>query len=145
MTPELYKKTSRSPFLFDPFALLDDVLVHPFGHSASVSEFRTDLTDEGDAYQLTCDLPGFRRENIELTVEDGTLVLSAERHSEHEDAEKKGKFLRMERSYGTFRRRFDLAGIDSAGITARYADGVLTLRLPKAEHTTPPTRKIEIG
>ena len=55
----------------------------------------------------------------------------AERHSEHEDQDKKGNYVRCERSYGSYQRAFDISGVEVADISAQYNDGVLKLNMPK--------------
>ena len=94
--------------------------------------------------QLTADLPGFSKDDIKIDINDNTLTLSAERHSEYEEKEKKGKYIRVERSYGSYSRSFDLTGIKSDDITASYENGVLTLELPKEEEVKPVSRRLEI-
>ena len=73
------------------------------------------------------------------------MTITAERHSDHEEKDKKGNYLRCERSYGSYQRSFDLSGIDESGIKAEYADGVLKLTLPKKSPEVPAARRIEIA
>lgn len=121
---------------FDPFTKLDKVFFgDPFFSNATtaVAAFGTDVTDEGDHYQLTADLPGFKKDDIEINVEDGILTISAERNEESEDKDNKGRYIRRERTYGSYKRSFDLTEVDDDNITAKYEDGVLTLTLPKKQ------------
>ena len=66
---------------------------------------------------------------------------SAERHSEHEDKDKRGKFVRCERSYGSYSRSFDVSGIRTEDIKAAYKDGVLELTLPKKQAAPAPANR----
>lgn len=121
---------------FDPFQRLDKVFFgDPFFSNATtaVAAFGTDVTDEGDHYQLTADLPGFKKDDIDISVEDGILTISAERNEETEDKDSKGHYIRRERTYGSYKRSFDLTEVDDENITAKYEDGVLTLALPKKQ------------
>lgn len=121
---------------FDPFQRLDRFFARdPFFSEAmtAANAFGTDVTDEGDFYQLTADLPGFKKEDISIDVEDGMLTIKAERNEENEEKDKKGRYLRRERSYGSYQRSFDLSDVDDDRITAKYEDGVLTLELPKKQ------------
>lgn len=130
---------------YDPFADLEKRFFgDDFFTAPSLTQFRTDITDEGDAYQLKADLPGFDKNNIHLDLEGDNLVIRAERHSEHEDKEKEGKYVRCERSYGSYTRSFDVSGIKTDDIGAKYVDGVLTLTLPKKENKLPASRRLEI-
>lgn len=105
--------------------------------------FRTDVTDEGDHYLLETDLPGFDKNDIHLELEGDTLTIRAERHAKTEQMEK-DKIVRMERSYGSYSRSYDISEIDAEAIKAKYDNGVLQLTLPKKEQLPPASRKIEI-
>ena len=128
--------------LWNPFHELDEIEKNFFG--TKQASFKTDIKDEGDHYLLEADLPGFKKEDISIDVDDGYLTITATRKSEYEDKDKKGSYVRVERSYGTYARSFSLDGIDSDKISAELNDGVLALTLPKEEKVLPKTRKLEI-
>lgn len=117
-----------------------------FGDGAwnrSLAEFKTDIQDKGDSYLLQADLPGFKKEDIRIDLDGETMTIRAERHSEHEEQDKKGSYVRCERSYGSYERAFDVSGIDTDKIGAQYADGVLKLTMPKKSATVS-AKQIEI-
>ena len=91
---------------------------------------------------LEADLPGFKKEDIKIDLENDRLTIKAERKSEHED--NKNGYVRRERHFGSFERSFDVSGIDTSGIKANYTDGVLTLTLPKRPELVPDNRSIVI-
>jgi HSP20 family protein len=100
-----------------------------------------DLREDEESYVLTAELPGVRRDNIAIRVEEGFLTLEGERPmgSDAKDAD----HLRVERSYGPFARTFALPGpVDEQKVAARLHLGVLEVFLPKAAHRT--TRSIKI-
>ena len=66
------------------------------------------------------------------------------RHSDYEDTNKKGAYIRCERSYGSYARSFDVSGVDTTGIRAAYHDGVLTVTLPKRSARKPESQTIVI-
>ena len=126
------------------FNVFDNFERNFFGGSTSVSAFRTDIRDEGDKFVLEAELPGFAKEDIQLNVKDGILTITAE-HSENQDQkDDKGTYIRRERRYGSFSRSFDITGINEAGITAAYNNGILELNLPKAVPVVPESRRIAI-
>ena len=92
---------------------------------------KTDIREMDDSYELAVDLPGFKKEDIHVDVDGDTMTIRAERHSEHEDQDKKGNYVRCERSYGSYQRAFDISGVEVANISAQYNDGVLKLNMPK--------------
>lgn len=136
---------------YNPFREIEDFerkfFDEPFGEffaNGDIAEFKTDITDEGDSFVMEADLPGFDKKDIHLDLADNTLTISAERHSNHEQKDKKDKYLRVERSYGKYSRQFDVSSIDTDNIKAKYENGVLTLTLPKKHQQLPEAKHLEI-
>ena len=110
-----------------------------------------DISDE-ERQQLLDDMQrqldnyceGLTFEIGEATAQGRTMTISAERHSEHENEEKKGSYVCCERTYGKYQRSFDVSGIDTDGIKAKYADGVLAVTLPKLVEVKPAAKAIAI-
>lgn len=101
-----------------------------------------DIFEEDGAFVVTADLPGLKKDDIDVSIEDNVLTVSGERNFEKSEGE--GTFRRVERSYGTFRRSFTLPrGVDAAKVQASFEDGVLTLSLPKTEVAK--SRKITVS
>lgn len=115
-----------------------------FFESDAFGGFRTDIKDQGDSYLLEADLPGFDKKDIHLDLNGDTLSINAQRHSEHEEKDKKNKYIRCERSYGSYRRDFDVSMIDAQNIKAKYDNGVLKLTLPKKSETISDSKRLEI-
>lgn len=90
-----------------------------------------DVTENGESYIVKADLPGIKKEDINVTVHDGILTISAETKSE--DEKKEGdKVIRRERRYGKYSRSMSLGQqVDEDNVKAAYKDGVLELLLPK--------------
>ena len=130
--------------LFNPFRDMDNFEKSFWGDMAA-ADFKTDIKDNGKEYVLEADLPGFKKEDIHVDIEDGYLTISAERNSESEKKDDKGNFVRRERSYGSFSRSFDVSSVKTDDITGEYKDGVLTLTMPKKEENVPTSRRIDIG
>ncbi len=141
-----YRRNSINAW--NPFSEMEEMEKRLFNNSffsnADLAELKTDITDEGDHYLLKADLPGFKKEDIHLNLDGDTLTIQAERHSEHEDTDKKGKYVCCERSYGAYSRSFDVSGIQADGISASYEGGVLELKMPKKEAQVPASRQISI-
>lgn len=129
--------------VYDPFRAFDEMERAFFGsQQPAVLSFRTDVTDTGDSYKLEAELPGFKKDDIKIDIENDCLTISAERH-EHKE-EQKPNFVKRERMYGSYSRSFDVSGIDVDRISAAYTDGILTLELPKKVETPPASRRLEI-
>ncbi len=101
-----------------------------------------DILETDGAFVVTADLPGLKKDDIDVSIEDNVLTVSGERKFEKNEDE--GTFRRVERSYGTFRRSFALPrGVDPSKVEAKFEDGVLTLNLPKSELAK--SRKITVS
>jgi HSP20 family protein len=97
---------------------------------------RVDLSETEDAYHIHLDLPGIVRDDLNLNYHDGLLSISGERRSESREEET--NYVRIERQAGPFYRSYKLTKtIDSTKIEAKYEDGVLHIRAPKAEESKP--------
>jgi hypothetical protein rflaF_12589 len=132
---------------YNPFQTMDEFernFFNPSFFETTLEQFKTDIKDDGDSYTLQADLPGFDKKDIHLDLNNDVLTISAERHSEHEDKDKKGKFVRCERSYGTYTRQFDVSNINTDAMKAKYENGVLTLNMPKKSAQLPTAKRVEI-
>jgi HSP20 family protein len=105
---------------------------------------RVDIKEAGDHYEITAELPGVDKKDIQVHVRDGILTLEAESTKESKE-QKKGKVIRQERRYGKFMRSFNLgADVQEADIKAEFKDGVLTLQAPKIVEKVQERRRIEV-
>ncbi len=138
---ELIPFTTRHVNAYDPFRAFDE-LQRSFFNERPTLGFRTDVIDTGDAYKLDAELPGFKKEDISIDVENDCLTISVERKVEDED--KRPNYVKRERVYGSFSRSFDVSGINVEGIEAAYKDGILTLTMPKKVEQKPARCKLEI-
>ena len=127
------------------FDLFDNFEKNFFGSSnSSMPAFRTDIRDLGDKFLMVAELPGFDKEDIQLDLKDGFLTIKAQHKEAQDEKDAQGSYIRRERRLGTFARAFDISGIDEAGITASYTNGILSLTLPKQAPVVPAARQIAI-
>ncbi len=133
---------NRRSDVYDPFRAMDEFERRFFGNGA-MTEYKTDIVDEGDAYRLETELPGFDREDIKVDLDGETLTVTAEHSEEKKEERKKDKYLRSERTFSSYSRSFNVANVKTDEIDAEYKDGVLTLRLPKKDETVQ-ARRLEI-
>ena len=111
------------------------------GEKATVWAPDVDIKETDKDIQLKADLPGMRKEDIDISVDEDQLIIKGER--EYEKEEKDRDFVRVERSYGSFYRSFNIGvPVKADQIKAAYRDGVLEIVLPKAEAKKP--KKIEV-
>ena len=107
-----------------------------FGASVTSWAPPLDLHEDKDQYTVSLELPGLKREDISVQIEDGDLVITGERKSEN--VSESTEVHRQERFYGKFARTISLgAEVKAESVKAAYKDGILTVTLPKAEAAKP--------
>jgi HSP20 family protein len=141
---------------WEPFRDIDDVfdrfLADAFRRQPrNTAEGRTgvdwapvaDISENDGEYLIKADLPEVRREDVNLSVQDGVLTLSGERRQEQR--EESARVHRTERNYGSFARRFALPeNADEAAIRAESKDGVIVIHIPKQAVQQPQPRQIQV-
>lgn len=102
---------------------------------ANLLQIRIDVEEKEKAFWVRADIPGVKKEDINVRIDGNTVQIDAESKQDKEVKEK-GKLLRSERYYGAVSRSFSLSqDIDEARAVAKYENGVLNLELPKKEAT----------
>ncbi len=103
----------------------------------------TDFVECDGEYRITAELPGMSGENIDIKLSDGTITIRGEKSEEKKD-EKEDYFV-SERRYGEFQRTLSLpSGVDADAVKADFANGVLTVTLPKTQEAKQKERKVEV-
>ncbi len=132
--------------LFDDF--MDFPVFNGFGedidkklygkHAAQV--MKTDVHENDESYELDIDLPGFKKDEIDLRLENGCLIIGAAKGLDKDETDKKGKIIRQERYAGSMQRSFYVGDdITVDDVKAKFEDGVLKLTIPKKQ----PAKQIE--
>ncbi|HNZ99006.1 Hsp20/alpha crystallin family protein [Ruminococcus sp.] len=115
-----------------------------FGDSMPINSCRTDIRDDGDKYVLESELPGFEKEDIKLDINGTQLTIAAEHSTNSDEKDEKGNYIRRERTFGSYKRSFDVSDVDTEAISAAYKNGILTLELPKKKPEEPVSKRLEI-
>ncbi len=130
----MYMPTIFGEDLFDE--LLDGFTrpVRRKGTTAAAGLMKTDVTEHEDAFELGIELPGYKKENIQLQLKDGYLNIQANNNAENEEKDKKGNYVRRERFYGSCQRSFYVGdNLTEEDIKAKFEDGILKITVPKKE------------
>jgi len=102
-----------------------------------------DMLEKEHSYTVRAEMPGVKKDDLDVSVHDGLLTINAESHHQHEDKEE-GRVIHQERRYGKYVRTIRLGkDVDGSNVKAKYSDGILELELPKLEEVKP--KKIEIS
>ena len=95
---------------------------------------KTDIKEMDDKYELSIELPGYKKEEVELTLENGYLQITASKEEKNEEKNDEGKIIRQERYSGSMRRNFYVGDdVTHEDITAKFEDGILVIGVPKKE------------
>jgi HSP20 family protein len=144
---------------WDPFKELNDMsqrlnrmFGRPVAHSEAGRDAMTtidwapsvDISETDNEYVIKAEIPEVKKEDVKVTVEDGQLTIQGERKQEKE--EKGKRYHRIERSYGSFMRSFDVPdNVDESKAKAEFKEGMLTLTLPKSEKAKPKALEVKIS
>ncbi|HEX6241418.1 MAG TPA: Hsp20/alpha crystallin family protein [Polyangiales bacterium] len=132
--------------VWDPFADLNRIqreFEKSYFGPRSRADFAppVDVHEDAESLVLRAELPGLKKEDVDISIDSNVLTLKGERKMEKEEQGR--RYHRVERSYGTFLRQFQLSNnIDTSKINAQLTDGILTVRLAKREELKP--RKIDV-
>ena len=146
----LFEPRMLEPRIFDP--LISDTFDAMFRRFMTplrmdfqipVEDMRVDVTESGESYKVTADLPGVSKDDINVSIDGNMVTIEAEMKRSKETTDKSGKVLRSERYSGLMSRAFTLTqDVDDTKASAKYEDGVLTLELPKKESI--PSKRLAI-
>lgn len=136
----LARRNFFNDFLSDPFDFgFFDTSDTP---KVTSSLMKTDIKETSGAYELDIDLPGFKKENVEISLDDGYLTINAHTERKEEDKDDDGSYLRKERFVGTCRRSFYVGDdISEEDISAKFDNGILKINVPKKELPKPEDKK----
>ncbi len=134
----------------DPLKMFEDVFnerLTPFFSSMGsmmAPTFKVDISEDDKAFYLNADIPGVKKEDVKVTMEEDVLCITAERMQEEE--EKKKNYHRVERSWGSLSRSFTIGdNVDGEGIRASYDNGVLKIVVPKKEPEAKKSKEISVS
>ncbi|MEI8168685.1 MAG: Hsp20/alpha crystallin family protein [Rhodoferax sp.] len=134
------------PTLNDPLDTMFRRFMAPIRMDRNLEELdiRVDVVEKNGAFKVRADLPGVKKEDINVRIDGNIVQIDAETKREKDIKEDDGKVLRSERYYGAVSRSFSLAqDVDESKAIAKYENGVLTLELPKK--TTSVSKRLEIS
>ncbi|MBQ1551791.1 MAG: Hsp20/alpha crystallin family protein [Bacilli bacterium] len=105
------------------------------------NRMKCDIYEKDNKYYIEMEVPGFNKEDIDISLKEGYLTVKAEKKMSNEEKDEEKKYLRKERNYIRTERSFNLGNIDEENIDASFENGVLKIEIPKAEENK---RTIEI-
>ncbi len=94
---------------------------------------KTDVRETDDTYEVDIDLPGFKKDQIDVRIENGYMTVSTAKGLDKDEKDKDGKYIRRERYAGSMSRTFYVGDIKAEDVKAKYEDGILKVTMPKKD------------
>jgi len=144
MRPSIKNNSKNNMYNYnDPFDMMNNMFNDFWGTGLETkSNMRCDVIEEDNDYKLLANLPGFNKDEIDISLKEDVLKVSAT-HKTNEDEEKKN-YIRRERTTTSYERSFRVENVGPQDIKASYENGVLTVVIPKKEPVEPKAEKISI-
>lgn len=131
MLPSIFGENLFDEFFNDPFALMTSGRDPLYGKHAK-NLMKTDVRELDGSYEIDIDLPGFKKDEVDIQLQDGCLTISAAKGLDKDEQDKKGRYIRQERYAGTMSRSFYVGeGVKPEDLHAKYEDGILQVTVPK--------------
>ena len=143
MLPSIFGESLFDDWMDFPFRGFGSDVDHKLYGKNAARVMKTDLREHDDGYELAIDLPGFKKDQISLTLNNGYLTITAQKGLEQDGKDDKGRIVHQERYTGTMSRSYYLGEhVTEEDVKARFEDGVLTLHFPKQEARKLPERRV---
>ena len=133
MMPSIFGENLFDEFFDDDFPMIPMRSIrNPLYGKNAKNLMKTDVRETDNTYELDIDLPGFKKDEVQLDLKDGYLTISAAKGLDKDQEDKKGKYIRQERYAGACSRSFFVGeGIEPREVSAKFEDGILRVSLPK--------------
>ena len=133
MMPSIFGENLFDEFFDDDFPMIPMRSIrNPLYGKNAKNLMKTDVRETDNTYELDVDLPGFKKDEVQLDLKDGYLTISAAKGLDKDQEDKKGKYIRQERYAGACSRSFFVGeGIEPRDVSAKFEDGILKISLPK--------------
>ena len=133
MLPSIFGENLFDEFFADPFGLTrgSEVSDHLYGKNAK-NLMKTDIREKDSGYELDIDLPGFKKDDLNIDLSNGYLTIQASKGLDKDEQDKDGRYIRRERYAGSMSRSFYVGDVKPEEVSAKFEDGILRLDLPKA-------------
>ena len=133
MMPAIFRENLFDDFFKDDFPTFPVLSGRdPLYGKHAKNLMKTDVRETENSYELDIDLPGFKKDEINVELKDGYLSISASKGLDEEQKNNEGKYIRQERYAGAMSRSFYVGkGIEPTDVSAKYADGILRIAIPK--------------
>ena len=145
MLPSIFGENLFDDFFGDPFGTMFPKAEHELYGKHAKNLMNTDVREVENGYEIDMNLPGFKKDEVEIQLQDGCLTVSAAKGLDKDEEDKKGRYIRQERYAGSLSRSFYVGeDVEPSEISGKFEDGILKLSIPKAEKKLPKSSSITI-
>ena len=132
MLPSIFGESLFDDWMGFPFRGFASDVDHKLYGKHAGNLMKTDLKEHEEEYELNVDLPGFKKDQIKLQLQNGYLTISVAKGLDEQEKDKQGRIMHQERYTGAMSRSYYIGeNLRQEDVKARFEDGVLTLRFPK--------------
>ena len=146
MLPSIFGENLFDDFFSDPFEMMMPQSRNPLYGKHAKNLMKTDVRETENSFEVDMDLPGFKKDEVNLELKDGYLTVSADKALDKDEKDNEGRYIRQERWNGSCSRSFYVGeGIRPENVSAKFENGILQISLPKADQKKlPETTSIAI-
>ena len=131
MLPSIFGENLFDDFFDDAFDKRFFGEHNPLYGKHAKNLMKTDVKEGKDCYKVAIDLPGFKKDEVDVELRDGYLTVSAAKGLDKDEEDKEGRYIRQERYAGACSRSFYVGDVEPDQVSAKYEDGILKISLPK--------------
>ena len=132
MLPSIFGENMFDDFFSDPFGMMVPQTRDALYGKHAKNLMKTDVRETENSYELDVDLPGFKKDEVNVDLKDGDLTISAAKGVDKDEQDKGGKYIRQERYAGACSRSFYVGkGVEPEEIGAKFENGILEISVPK--------------
>ncbi|MGE4353708.1 MAG: Hsp20/alpha crystallin family protein [Oscillospiraceae bacterium] len=140
MLPSIFGENLFDAFWNDPFDRRFFGTHDPLYGKHAKNLMKTDIKELKDSYEVAIDLPGFKKDDLNVNLKDGYLTVSAAKSLGKDEHNEEGRYIRQERYAGSCSRSFYVGELKPGEIKAKYESGILHLTFPRTASQLPPTQ-----
>ena len=145
MLPSIFGENLFDDFFSDPFEMMMPQSRNPLYGKHAKNLMKTDVRETENSFEVDMDLPGFKKDEVNLELKDGYLTVSADKALDKDKKDNEGRYIRQERWSGSCSRSFYVGeNVKPEDVHAKFEDGILKLSIPKAEKKLPKSSSITI-
>ena len=141
MLPSIFSENLFDDFFGEPFQMMVPQGHNPLYGKHEKNLMKTDVRETENTYELDIDLPGFKKDEVNVELKEGYLTITASKGLDKDEQDKDGRYIRQERYVGQCSRSFYIGDVRPENVAAKYEDGILHLTFPKAGQPELPSQK----